>query len=74
MKKKGLDHGEIKSNLKSSKWSSEQVRYVLRKYAGKRTGLAEIPIGKFLKKLEKKESPSKENSPYGRGYPRRKRF
>ena len=66
MKKKGLDHGEIKSNLKSSKWSSEQVRYVLRKYAGKRTGLAEIPVQKFLNRFEKKEVMEKR-------YPRRKR-
>jgi hypothetical protein len=38
-KKKGMKDKEIESNLKSSKWSAEQIRYVMRKYAGKRTGL-----------------------------------
>ncbi len=38
-KKKGIKDGEIERNLKKAKWSNEQIRYVMRKYAGRRTGL-----------------------------------
>jgi hypothetical protein len=33
---------EIVKNLKKSKWSLEQIRYVMRKYAGKRTGMIKL--------------------------------
>ena len=46
-KKKGLKNPEIEKNLRNSKWSSEQIRYVMRKYAGKRTGMIMLP---FMKK------------------------
>ncbi len=38
-KKKKVKNKEISQNLKKSKWSSEQVNYVMRKYAGRRTGM-----------------------------------
>lgn len=38
-KKKGVSDSEIEKNLRKAKWSGEQIRYVMRKYAGKRTGL-----------------------------------
>ena len=38
-KKKGMNNSEIEKNLRKAKWNSEQIRYVMRKYAGKRTGL-----------------------------------
>lgn len=38
-KKKGVLKDKIESSLRKAKWSSEQIRYVMRKYAGKRTGL-----------------------------------
>jgi uncharacterized membrane protein YraQ (UPF0718 family) len=41
-KKKGMKDEEIVKNLKKSKWSSEQIRYVMRKYAGKRTGMIKL--------------------------------
>jgi hypothetical protein len=37
--KKGMKKEEIEKNLRKAKWSNEQVRYVMRKYAGKRTGM-----------------------------------
>ncbi len=52
MKKRGMKDSEISSSLRKSKWNSEQIRYVLRKYAGKRTGLAEIPVDKIARKFE----------------------
>ena len=41
-KKKDSSDKEIYSRLKKSGWSSEQVNYVLRKHAGRRTGMLEI--------------------------------
>jgi PKD repeat protein len=52
-KKKGLKKEEIKKNLKKSGWNSERVKFVMKKYAGKRTGMLEIPIGKIIKKVDK---------------------
>jgi hypothetical protein len=41
-KKRGVKDDEIVKNLKESKWTQEQIRYVMRKYAGKRTGMAKL--------------------------------
>ena len=38
-KAKGSNESEIRSKLHKAKWSSEQIRYVLRKYLGKNTGM-----------------------------------
>lgn len=53
LKKQGVNNKEIIKNLKKAKWSSEQISYVMKKYAGKRTGLPEIPVAKFFKKNQK---------------------
>ena len=57
-KNKGLTEDEIFSKLKKSGWNSEQVNYVLKKYAGKRTGMFEIPIEKILNLFRKKQEPA----------------
>jgi PKD domain len=44
-KRKGMGDKDIVKNLKKAKWNSEQIRYALRKYSGKRTGMAEISLG-----------------------------
>ncbi|MDP3991967.1 MAG: PKD domain-containing protein [Nanoarchaeota archaeon] len=49
-KRKGLKNSEIEANLEKVGWSSERIRYVMRKYAGKRTGMLEIPITKLAEK------------------------
>ncbi|MFH1787528.1 MAG: PKD domain-containing protein [archaeon] len=49
-RKKGLNDKEITDKLKKSGWKTEQIVYALKKHSGKRTGMAEIPIGKILKK------------------------
>lgn len=56
--KKGLANREIEAKLKKSGWTSEQISYVMRKYAGKRTGMFEIPISKLFD-LFKKDSTKK---------------
>jgi hypothetical protein len=48
-KRKGVGNDEIVKSLKKSKWSSEQIRYVMKKYAGKRTGMAKLPFQKTQK-------------------------
>ncbi len=61
--KKGLSEFEIAKKLDSSGWDSEQITYALKKYAGKRTGMFEIPINKILEKLKrsKEETPQQVN-------------
>lgn len=39
MKKQGVEDGKIASGLKKSGWNSEQIRYLMKKYYGKKTGL-----------------------------------
>lgn len=58
-KKRGLKRGEIAGNLRKSGWSSEKVRYVMRKYVGKMTGMFEIPVTNILKKIKKKDGYKK---------------
>ncbi len=56
-KKKGLDNRKIIRSLRKSGWGSEQRKYVMKKYKGKRTGMARIPI-RLAKKI-KKDNPHK---------------
>jgi PKD repeat protein len=50
----GMKDKDIENNLEKAGWTSEQLRYVMRKFAGKNTGLPEIPIKKILKEKENK--------------------
>lgn len=60
-RKAGLRDSVIKIKLKEKRWSSEQIVYSFRKLEGKRTGMWEIPIFKFMEnrkvmqELEKKQ-------------------
>lgn len=60
-RKSGLKDEEIKSKLKEKKWTGEQITYAFNKIDGKRTGMWEIPIFKFvenkkvIKEIEKKQ-------------------
>ena len=73
-KTKNIKPKEISSKLKDAGWSPEQVRYVMRKYVGKRTGMFEIPIEKILKFFGKKEKQNmvKRNFPPGKKFPPRR--
>ena len=56
-KLKGRDDSTIDSNLKKSGWNSEQVRYAMRKYYGKRTGMLEVPMDWFFNIFSKNKMP-----------------
>ena len=43
-KRKGIKDSEIIQTLKRARWNSEQIRYAMKKYSGKRTGMREIPL------------------------------
>lgn len=87
-KKKGLDDNEISKKLKGIGWSNEQTNYALKKHAGKRTGMIEIPISKILGQKVSDEPKVSTNPPKAvkpanvmpripqriRGLPQRKRF
>lgn len=60
--KRNLSGAEIASKLRKIGWSSEQVKYIMRKYSGKRTGMLElIPLGKILSIFSKKSMPLNRN-------------
>ncbi len=73
-KKKGLGDKEIAGSLRGSKWSGEQVNYAMKKYAGKRTGMFEIPVDKLLKRKKEKEAKKRIEYRHPRGLPRRRPF
>jgi len=52
-KKRGLHNKEIAENLRKAKWGTEQIKYVLRKYAGERTGMFEIPLMDLFRRYPK---------------------
>ncbi len=54
-KHKGAKEREIIEKLKKAGWTAEQIKYALKKHAGKRTGMPELPIGKLLEGKEKKK-------------------
>ena len=56
-KEKGLSDDEIDAKLEKAGWNSEQRDYALRKYAGKRTGMFEIPMDWLLNIFRKKTMP-----------------
>lgn len=64
-KKRGVSAGKIKENLKKSHWNSEQVRYAVKKYAEKRTGMLEIPIDEWVEKITRKTKHKKSSNKKG---------
>jgi len=58
-KKKGLDNKKIIRNLKKAGWGSEQMRYIMRKYEGKRTGMVKLPLVSLINKVKKENSHQK---------------
>ena len=54
--KKGEPEDEMIKKLKKAGWNSEQIGYVMKKYVGKRTGMLEIPIDKFLNWFRKNKT------------------
>ena len=59
-KEKGVSDRDIEAKLRKTGWSSEQLRYVMRKYAGKKTGMPEIiPMDKLIKGNKKPNNSQK---------------
>ena len=58
-RKAGISDNDIRNKLRAKSWSSEQITYALRKISGKRTGMYEIPIFKFLENKKVKEELSR---------------
>jgi len=58
---KRTEKSEVISNLKKADWSSEQINYVMNKYMGKRTGMFDIPFGKFFRRQNRDSVPQKKH-------------
>ena len=54
-RKNGLNDIEIAKKLKNAGWKGEQITYAFNKLDGKRTGMYEIPIFRFLEQRKIKE-------------------
>ncbi len=60
-RRSGMTDDVISKKLKQADWSGERIRYVMHKINGKRTGMYEIPLFKFLenhkvhKEIEKRQ-------------------
>lgn len=59
-KKQGLEDSEIRKNLSRAGWSGEQIRYIMRKFENKETGMPELTLKKKTRELThvKKANPS----------------
>jgi hypothetical protein len=70
-RKTGLTDGQIKTKLSQNGWSGEKLRFAFRKIDGKRTGMLEIPIFKFLEnKKVRKELTARQPRPLDRRFVR----
>ena len=70
----GIKDEEVSSRLKKSGWDGEQVRYGMRKYVGKNTGMPRIPLLSGGREAKKMPVPSPAPRPMGeppRRIPRR---
>ena len=73
-KRKGIADGEIEKNLKKTKWTSEQISYAFRKYAGKRTGMVELPFFRIFRKKSKENITLKEYRGFRNDYSNQMKF
>ncbi len=51
----GISDSEIRRKLGESSWKGEQISYAFKKIDGKRTGMWEIPLLKFMENKKVKE-------------------
>jgi hypothetical protein len=80
-KKRGLDEGKLRTQLGKAGWNSEQLRYAMRKYSGKKTGMPGpsfsemrnktrekkvVALGKIPKKLQEKLDQTKSQQQTGK--------
>jgi len=70
-----LTDGDIRKKLAETGWNSEQIVYALKKIDGKRTGMYEIPIFKFLENRKvKKEIEKRQEEPIDARFIKRPSF
>lgn len=63
-RREGKEDREIRRGLKDKSWKGEQINYAFNKIDGKRTGLWEIPLFKFVEnKKVKKEIEKRQRAP-----------
>lgn len=56
--KKKIDNREIVLKLRKIGWNQEQIKYIMKKYAGKSTGMVEIiPLKRVLSIFKRKSTP-----------------
>src|SRR3989344_559670 len=60
-RKAGLRDNDGRKKLLDKKWKREQVNYAFKKIDGKRTGMWEIPIFKFLENRKVRRELQKKN-------------
>jgi len=58
-RRSGLINKDIKKKLNETGWKGERITYALRKIDGKRTGMYEIPIFKFIENKKVKKELAK---------------
>ena len=68
MKKQGINDKKVSGGLKKTGWSSEQIRYIMRKYYGRGTGMFEIPIHKIINLFKKLGKPKINLNPAARKF------
>ena len=67
-KENNIPESEIRKTLRKAGWNSEQITYALRKYAGKRTGMYELPVKKLLEKKEEQMKQQQKDTKFNKGY------
>ena len=67
-KKNGKSDNEIEKDLRNAGWSSEQVRYILRKYSGKRTGMYSFKKYSPYQSVPRPNSQNNQNQNYSNKY------
>ncbi len=58
-KSKGVKNSEIEKNLRKSSWNSEQISYIMKRYAGKQVGLLGFRIRGDRKPKKNPQQPGK---------------
>lgn len=58
-KKQGLSNDQIRENLRKSGWNAEQIRYIMRKFHGRETGLPLFGSSKLPSTTTEEKNPVK---------------
>ncbi len=67
-RKSGLNDSDIRIKLSRNGWNNEQITYAFKRFDGKRTGMFEIPLFRFLEQKKIKSELEKRNFVRGKIY------